>query len=158
MNDSICDFRFAICDLDPELPNYIPAPKDLSLTPRFSGVGTRLGNRNRFSGFQFQTQTAKAVRDPQQCPVTLLKQGVNEKCICKVPIMKQTFVLLALMLLFRVVAFAADYNLGELAKANKLELFNRSFKESKTDSPETISLSAAPDDGLAWIKEAELSE
>jgi hypothetical protein len=72
--------------------------------------------------------------------------------------MKQTFILVALTLLFRVAAYAADYNLGHLAKAGKIELFNRSLNDQKTDSPEAISLSAASDDGLAWIKEAELSE
>jgi len=83
---------------------------------------------------------------------------LNEKCICKVPIRKRTFGLVALALLLPRLASAADYNLGELAKANKIESFNRSLNESKTDSPETIFLSAASDDGLAWIKELELSE
>jgi len=67
-------------------------------------------------------------------------------------------VIFAVALLLPRLAYAADYNLGELAKGNKIELFNRSFNDPKMDSPETIFLSAASDDGLAWIKETELSE
>jgi hypothetical protein len=72
--------------------------------------------------------------------------------------MKRTFGLVALALLLPALAYAADYNLGELAKGNQIELFNRSLNDPKMDSPEAIFLSAASDDGLAWIKEAELSE
>jgi hypothetical protein len=74
------------------------------------------------------------------------------------PIMKRTFDLVALALLLPSLAYAADYNLGELAKSNKIELSNRSLNDPKMDSPEAIFLSAASADGFAWIKDAELSE
>src|SRR3974390_1455995 len=153
----IFDLRFAICDLTPMFSGTSFAPKSLSLTSRFSGVFKALRAANRLSGFKRDGQTAEAVEDPQHHPVTLLKQGVNEKCICEVPIMKRAFGLVALALLLPALAYAADYNLRELAKGNKIELFNRSLNESKTDSPETIFLSAASDDGLAWIKKDKLS-
>lgn len=76
----------------------------------------------------------------------------------EVPIMKRTFGLVALALLLPTLAHAADYNLGELAKANKIELFNRSLNDQKMDSPEAIFLSAASGDGIAWIQSVELSE
>ena len=53
---------------------------------------------------------------------------------------------------------AADYNLGELAKANKIEVFNRTLDQTKSDSSEAVFLKAAPNDGLAWITGVELSE
>ncbi len=55
-------------------------------------------------------------------------------------------------------AYAADYNLGALAKANKLELFNRSLEHKKEASAEAIFLTAAEGDGLAWIAGGEFSE
>jgi hypothetical protein len=69
-----------------------------------------------------------------------------------------TSILFAAALLIPALASAADYNLGELAKANKIELFNRKLDPAKADSPQTVSLNAAPDDGLAWITGVELSE
>jgi len=55
-------------------------------------------------------------------------------------------------------AFAADHNLGELAKANRIEVFNRTLDQTKADSPQAVFLNAAPNDGLAWITGVELSE
>jgi len=55
-------------------------------------------------------------------------------------------------------ASAADYKLGELAKANQIELFNRDLQQPKADSPEAIFLTAAPGDGVAWVKGVEFSE
>jgi len=72
--------------------------------------------------------------------------------------MKAAFGLVALAFLFPALAHGADYNLGELAKAKKIELFNRSLEEAKTDSPEAIFLNVALNDGLAWITGAEFSE
>jgi hypothetical protein len=45
-----------------------------------------------------------------------------------------------------------------LPKANKIELFNRTLDQTKADSPQTVFLNAAADDGLAWIRGAEFSE
>src|SRR5215813_4084215 len=55
-------------------------------------------------------------------------------------------------------ASAADYNLGEIAKANKIELFNRALDQTKTDSSQAVFLNTAEGDGLAWIAGLELSE
>ena len=76
----------------------------------------------------------------------------------KPDVMKQRFVHFAVVLLLSGLAYAADYNLGELARASKLELFNRSIDKAKTDSRETIFLNGAPDDGLAWVMGLELTE
>ncbi len=72
--------------------------------------------------------------------------------------MKRTFLLYALALLTPTLASAADHNLGELAKANKIEVFNRTLDQTKADSPQTVFLNAAPGDGLAWIAGVEFSE
>ena len=66
--------------------------------------------------------------------------------------------LLALAVLLPTLALAADYNLGELAKANNLELFNRTLDPTKAGSPEAVCLNAAANDGLAWIASVEFSE
>jgi hypothetical protein len=55
-------------------------------------------------------------------------------------------------------AYAAEYNLGELARANKLELVNRSLEHKKEAPAEAIFLTGAEGDGLAWITGAEFSE
>jgi hypothetical protein len=72
--------------------------------------------------------------------------------------MKPTLALFVFALLIPIIASAADYNLGELAKANKIELFNRTPDQTKADSPQTVFLNAAADDGLAWIGDVEFSE
>ena len=66
--------------------------------------------------------------------------------------------MLLFALLIPMLARAAEYNLRELAKANKIEVFNRVLNQPKADSQETIFLNAAADDGLAWIGVAEFSE
>ena len=71
---------------------------------------------------------------------------------------KRPFVLFPLLFLFPRLADAAEFNLGELAKSQKIELFNRSLNESRTDPAEAIFLDAAPGDGLAWITGVEFSE
>ncbi len=71
--------------------------------------------------------------------------------------MKPTSILFA-ALLMPTLAFAADHNLGELAKANKIEVFNRKLDQAKVDSPQALFLNAAPEVGLAWITGVELSE
>jgi len=60
--------------------------------------------------------------------------------------------------LLATLASAADYNLGELAKGNKIELFNRDLQQPKADLPEAIFLTAAPEDGVAWVRGVEFSE
>jgi hypothetical protein len=66
--------------------------------------------------------------------------------------------LFAVALLIAPIASAADYNLGELAKANKIEVFNRTLERTTPDSPNSIFLNAAPQDGVAWITGVDLSE
>jgi hypothetical protein len=70
----------------------------------------------------------------------------------------KSILFIAAAVLSPALASAADYNLGELAKAHKIELFNRDLQQSKADSPEAIFLSAAPGDGVAWVKGVEFSE
>src|SRR6266508_4098814 len=72
--------------------------------------------------------------------------------------MKTTSLLFAAAVLMPTLASAADYNLGELAKANKIEVFNRKLDQTKSGSSEAVFLNAAPNDGLAWITGVELSE
>src|SRR5438034_7687490 len=72
--------------------------------------------------------------------------------------MKATCILFAAAVLMPARVSAADYNLGELAKANKIEMFNRKLDQTKADSPQTVFLNAAPGDGLAWIAGVEFSE
>src|SRR6266487_4740152 len=72
--------------------------------------------------------------------------------------MKTTCILFAAAVLMATLASAADHNLAELAKANKIEVFNRAIDQTKADSPQAVFLNAAPDDGLAWIGGVEFSE
>src|SRR5437762_4337359 len=72
--------------------------------------------------------------------------------------MKATCMLFAAAVLMPALVSAADYDLGELAKANKIEVFNRTLDQTKADSPQTVFLNAAPGDGLAWIAGVEFSE
>ena len=71
--------------------------------------------------------------------------------------MKPVSLLFALRVLSAAIADASDYNLGELAKANKIEVFNRTLESTKADLPGAVFLTAAPDAGLAWITGVELS-
>src|SRR5205823_4774833 len=73
-------------------------------------------------------------------------------------LMKPTSILFAVVFLLPMLAIAVDHNLGELAKANKIEVFNRTLDQTKAGSSEAVFLNAAPDDGLAWIAGVELSE
>ena len=73
-------------------------------------------------------------------------------------LMKRTVVLSATVFLLAMLASAADYNLGALAQAETIELFNRTLDQTKAGSPEAVFLTAAPNDGLAWIPGVVLSE
>jgi hypothetical protein len=85
MNEGICDFRFAICDLmgpfinSRQFTDSSIEPRALSLTPRFSGVYEPREALNRFSGFKRAEQTAEAVQVVGRCIITPLKRGVNER-------------------------------------------------------------------------------
>ena len=72
--------------------------------------------------------------------------------------MKPISIVLAAAVLLPTLASAAEYNLGELAKAKKIEVFNRTIDQTKAGTPEVVFLNAAPNDGLAWITDVELSE
>src|SRR5438034_5010771 len=72
--------------------------------------------------------------------------------------MRPASILFAAAVLIPTPASATDHNLGELAKANKIEVCNRTLDQTKADSPQSVFLNAAPDDGLAWITGVELSE
>ncbi len=73
-------------------------------------------------------------------------------------IMKKTSALIMVALAFPTATFPANYNLGELAKAKGMEVFNRTLDQSKAGSPEAVFVNAAANDGLAWIAGAEFSE
>jgi hypothetical protein len=72
--------------------------------------------------------------------------------------MNRRLVLFAAALFVIGLTNAAEYDLGKLAKTDKLELFNRSLQQPKADSPDTIYLNAAEGDGLAWIAGMSFSE
>jgi len=72
--------------------------------------------------------------------------------------MTRTFILFAATLLLAALVVAADYNLGALAKGKGIELFNRTLDQTKAGSPEAVFLTAAPNDGLAWISGVAFSE
>ena len=73
-------------------------------------------------------------------------------------LMKKASLLFVAAFLLPSLAFAADYNLGELAKAGRIELFNRTLDPAKAGSPEAVFLNAAANDGLAWISGVEFSK
>jgi hypothetical protein len=72
--------------------------------------------------------------------------------------MKTKSMSLATALLIPMLASAADYNLGELARAKRIEVFNRTLDPTKADPPEAVFLNAALNDGLAWVAGVDLSE
>jgi hypothetical protein len=51
-----------------------------------------------------------------------------------------------------------QYNLSELAKNNKLELFNRELTPVAGGKAGSIQLSAKPGDGVAWLKGVDFTE
>jgi hypothetical protein len=71
--------------------------------------------------------------------------------------MKLTSLMFAVTGLILPLARAADYNLGELARANQIEAFNRTLDQTKADSPQEVFLTAAPGGGLAWVDGVEFS-
>jgi hypothetical protein len=71
--------------------------------------------------------------------------------------MKKRFVVLATAVFLPALAFATDYNLGMLARSNKIELFNRALDETKAGAPDIIYLSSAANDGVAWIAGVDFS-
>jgi len=64
---------------------------------------------------------------------------------------KRTPLLFAAAVLLSALAFAADYNLGDLAKAHKVEVFNRTLDQTKAGALNIVYLSPADDYGLAWL-------
>jgi hypothetical protein len=82
MRPAICDLRFAICDLGPASPNSSLAPKELSLTPRFTGGCITHDSQNRFSGLECRMQTAEAVAALDQSN-TPLNRRVNENEVAR---------------------------------------------------------------------------
>ncbi len=72
--------------------------------------------------------------------------------------MKKTHSLLAATALLSTLAFATDYNLGELAKSNKIKVFNRTLDQNKAGTAEAVFLNVGDDYGLAWITGVEFSQ
>ncbi len=72
--------------------------------------------------------------------------------------MKKTpTILLAATAFLSTVASAADYNLGKLARSNKIEVFNRTLDQNQASTPGVVFLNAGDDYGLAWITGVEFS-
>jgi hypothetical protein len=69
---------------------------------------------------------------------------------------KRTVLLIAVALL-PILAFAAEYNLGDLARSNKIEVFNRKLDQTKAETPDAVHLSSAANDGVAWINGVDFS-
>ncbi len=55
-------------------------------------------------------------------------------------------------------AFAADYNLGALAKSDKIELFNRKLNPTTSGAPEVLCLNSGDNYGVAWVDGVEFSK
>jgi len=72
--------------------------------------------------------------------------------------MKSTSLLVATAILLPTAAFTADYNLGDFAKTEAIQVYNRTLDPAKAGSPEVAYLDAASGDGLAWISGVEFSE
>jgi hypothetical protein len=64
--------------------------------------------------------------------------------------MKKITLLIAAVLL-PTLAFATDYNLGNLAKSKEIELFNRTLDQTKAGAPEVVYLNSADGYGVTWI-------
>lgn len=73
-------------------------------------------------------------------------------------LMNKTPRLLVATLALSTLAFAADYNLGSLAKSNAIEVFNRTLDQTRAGTPGVVFLNAADDYGLAWITGVEFSQ
>ena len=72
--------------------------------------------------------------------------------------MKKIITLVAVVCVLPIVTFCADYDLGNLAKTGRLELFNRTLDQTKADSSESVFLNSAANDGLAWVPDLEFSD
>ncbi len=71
---------------------------------------------------------------------------------------KKISIQLAIAALLPTLACAADYNLGKLAKSNKIEVFNRTLDQTNAGAPEVVFLNSADNDGLAWVTGVEFFE
>ncbi len=65
--------------------------------------------------------------------------------------MRKTSILLCATVVLSMLAFAADYNLGELASSGRIDVFNRTLDRTKAGAPEVAFLTSADDYGLAWV-------
>jgi hypothetical protein len=70
--------------------------------------------------------------------------------------MKKRILLFAAVLL-STLAFATDYDLGDLAKSKSIELFNRTFDQTKANATGVVYLNPADDYGVAWISGLDFS-
>ena len=71
--------------------------------------------------------------------------------------MTKGFVLLTAVALLPNMALAAEYNLGQLARSNKIEVFNRTLVQTKAEGPEVAFLSSGANYGVAWITDVDFS-
>ena len=87
-----------------------------------------------------------------QAPAKTVQPAQLQKLI------RQVCFLFVAALVLPMLALAADYDLGELAKAGKLEPYNRKLDPAKAGSPEAVFLDAAANDGLAWVSGVNFSQ
>ncbi len=76
----------------------------------------------------------------------------------QIPPMKATTIFFAIGMMLASPLSAADYNLGDLARAGKIEVFNRRFERTQKLPNEVLFLDAGSGDGLGWIEGIEFSE
>ena len=64
---------------------------------------------------------------------------------------QRTSVLFAAAVLLPTLIFAAEYDLGKLANAHKIEVFNRTIDQTQAGAPDVVYLNSADDYGVAWV-------
>jgi hypothetical protein len=72
--------------------------------------------------------------------------------------MKKASILFGIAVLLPGLVFSADYNLGQLARSNKIEVFNRTLDQAKAGAPEVVFLNSAEGYGLAWVTGVDFSK
>ena len=71
--------------------------------------------------------------------------------------MKNIPMLFAAAVLLSMRAVSAEYNLGKLADAGKINAVNRTLNQTKADHPDSVHLSSADGEGVAWITDVVFS-
>lgn len=72
--------------------------------------------------------------------------------------MTKIVILFAAIRLSSALAFSADYDLGKIARASKMDFVNRALDQAKAGDSESVYLKSADDYGLAWLTDVKFSE